>query len=173
VNVSDQVEFDRIFPPGLHTLTLEVRDQSGGVSSASVRFRVRFVEISVIIGLDKLDVVSGDKTDIIVTMSNIGDASAEELTLEVLVDGKSIGTKSYAEIAAGSGIKEIFAWKATRGQHTITVTAGEESWTREVTVQKAPEAASTTDISTILWPLMIVVVAVVLVAFGAYALRRR
>ena len=173
VNVSDQVEFDRIFPPGLHTLTLEVRDQSGGVSSASVRFRVRFVEISVLIGMDKLEVVAGDKTDIIVTMSNVGDATAEELTLEVLVDGKSIGTKSYAEIAAGGGIKEVFAWKATRGQHTITATAGEQSWTKEVTVQKAPEATNAMDYGAILWPLIIVIVAVALVAFGAVVLRKK
>jgi hypothetical protein len=173
VNVSDQAEFERAFPAGLHQLTLEVRDRSGGVSSASVRFRVRYIEISALIGVDRLEITAGDRVEVIITLSNTGDAPASEVGLEVLVDGQSIGTKTYGELAAGGGAKDLFNWKAVRGTHTITAKVGEQSWTREITVQKAPEVKSTSDIGAMLWPAMIILVAVALVAFGAVALRRK
>jgi hypothetical protein len=173
VNVSDQAEFERAFPAGLHQLTLEVRDRSGGVSSASVRFRVRYIEISALIGVDRLEITAGDRVEVIITLSNTGDAPASEVGLEVLVDGQSIGTKTYGELAAGGGAKDLFNWKAVRGTHTITAKVGEQSWTREVTVQKAPEVKSASDIGAMLWPAMIILVAVALVAFGAVALRRK
>jgi hypothetical protein len=173
VNVSDQVEFDRAFPPGIHTLTFAARDPSGGVSSTSVRFRVRFVEISVLIGFDRLETVSGDNVDLVITLSNVGDATANEVELEVLVDGKSLGTKSYAEITAGGGSKELFKWKATRGEHTVTAKVGDQTWTKGITVAKAPEVKSSTEYGTYLWPALIIVVAVVIVSFGAAVLRKK
>jgi hypothetical protein len=173
VNVSAQVQFDRAFPPGLHTVTLEVRDRSGGVSTASVRFRVRYVELSVLVGMDRLEIVAGDKTSIVVTLSNVGDAAAGETTLDVQVDGKSIGTKTYSEILAGGGAKEVFPWTAVRGTHTITARVGDQTWTKEITVQKAPEVKATTDYAAMMWPTLLVIVMVGLVAFGALSLRRK
>jgi hypothetical protein len=172
VNVSDQADFTRSFPPGLHTITLEVRDRSGGMSSASVRFRVRYVEISVLIGVDRLELAAGDKVQVIVTLSNTGDAAAADVGLDVTVDGQSLGTKSYSEMLAGGGAKEIFTWKAVRGTHTITAKVGEQTWTKEVTVQKAAEVKTTTDYG-FLWPTTILLVAVALVVFGAVAMRKK
>jgi hypothetical protein len=173
VNVSDQVQFDRAFPPGLHTVTLEVRDRSGGVSTASVRFRVRYVELSVLIAMDRLEIVAGDKTSVVVALSNAGDAAAGETTLEVQIDGKSLGTKTYTELLAGGGAKEYFTWKAVKGTHIITAKVGGQTWTKEITVQKAPEVTAATDYATIMWPTMLVLMLVVLVAFGAFALRKK
>jgi hypothetical protein len=120
-----------------------------------------------------LETVAGDKVDIIVTMSNVGDDNATDLNMDVLVDGKSIGTKTYADIAAGGGSKELFKWKAMKGVHTITVKVGEQTWTKDITVQKAPDVISTTDIATYALPLMIIIVAVALVSFGAVVLRKK
>jgi hypothetical protein len=173
VNVSDQVQFDRAFPPGLHTVTLEVRDRSGGVSTASVRFRVRYFELSVLVGMDRLEIVAGDKASVVITLSNTGDAAAGETALDVLIDGKSIGTKTYSEILAGGGAKEVFPWTAVRGTHTITARVGDQTWTKEITVQKAPEVKTTTDYAAMMWPTLLVIVMVGLVAFGALSLRRK
>jgi uncharacterized membrane protein len=173
VNVSDQVQFDRAFPPGLHTVTLEVRDRSGGVSTASIRFRVRFIEISIQVGLDRLEIVAGDQAQVVITLSNIGDAPAGETTLDVQIDGRSIGTRTYPEILAGGGAKEVFPWKAVRGAHTITATVGGQASTKEITVERAPEAATTTDYAGMAGPAFLVLVAVALVAFGAASLRKR
>jgi len=106
VNVSDQMEFDRAFSPGIHTLTVEVRDPSGGRSTASVTFRVRYVEISVVVGLDRLDVVAGNKIDVIVTMSNIGDANSTNLPLTMTVDGANIGSATIGNVTAGGAQKQ-------------------------------------------------------------------
>jgi len=111
--------------------------------------------------------------DIITTLSNIGDTNATDVGLEVLVDGRSLGTKSYADLEAGGGAKEIFKWKAVAGTHTITAKVGEQTWTKEVTVQKAPEVKNTLDLSTFILPGLILVALIALAGFGTYALRRK
>jgi hypothetical protein len=172
-NVSDQVEFDRPFAPGLHTVTLEVRDGAGGVATAAVRFRVRYVEISVLVGLDRFEVRAGDKVEIIVTMSNIGDANATDLALDVSVDGVSVGSSTVTGLKAGGAERELYTWKAAKGTHTIVARVGDRTWTREVTVGAASGAVTTGGIGDYVWPAAMIAVIVVLAAFGAMALGRK
>jgi len=138
-----------------------------------VRFRVRYVELSILIAMDRLEISAGDKTSVVVALANVGDAAAGETTLDVQIDGKSLGTKTYTELLAGGGAKEYFAWKAVKGTHIITAKVGDQTWTKEITVQKAPEVTAATDYAAIMWPAMLVVMLVVLVAFGAFAMRRK
>lgn len=173
VNVSDQMEFERAFPPGIHTLTLEVRDQSGGKATSTVRFRVRFIEMSVAVGLDRLDLQAGDKVEVVLTMSNVGDTNATDVPVELQVDGRIIGTTTIKDLAAGGVAKAAFLWKATSGPHTLTAKVGEGTWTKEVTVAKAPPPPPAAGIGEFVWPIVIVVMAVGLVGFGAMALRRK
>jgi hypothetical protein len=173
VNVSDQMEFDRAFSPGIHTIVLEVRDTSGGMNSTAVRFRVRYIEISTVIGLDRFEVQAGSKVSVIVTMSNIGDANASDLPLTVTVDGTSIGISTITAIRAGGAEKQIFDWKATKGTHTIAAKIGDQTWTKQVTVEAAPPPPPAAGIGDYVWPIVIVVIVIGLVGFGAMALRKK
>ena len=173
VNVSDQVDFERAFPPGLHTLTVWVADRSGGLASATVHFRVRYTEIATAIGLDTFDVQAGNKVSIVLTMSNVGDLNATEVPVELLVDGKSMGTTTVKEIGAGGVEKAVFQWKATRGPHTITAKIGEQTWTKEIAVAAAPAPPPGVGIADYLWAIILVVIAVGLVAFGFMVLKKK
>jgi hypothetical protein len=173
VNVSDQTEFDRTFPPGLHTITLEVRDRAGATASAMVRFRVRYVEISTAIGLDRFEVQAGNKVSVILTMSNMGDANATNLAVEVLVDGRSIGTTTVKDLRPGGVEKAVFEWTATKGPHTITAKVGDKTWTKGITVSAAPPPPPSAGIGDYAGTIVIVVIVVALVAFGGMVLRRK
>jgi hypothetical protein len=171
VNVSDQMEFERAFPPGLHTITLEVRDQTG--ASATVRFRVRYIEISTSIGLDKFDVQAGNRVLVILTMSNIGDANATDLPVSVKVDGTSIGATTIKDFSPGGLEKVVFEWKATKGPHTITATVGEKTWTKQITVAAAAAPPASGGIGDYIWTILIVVIAIALIGFGFWVFKRK
>jgi hypothetical protein len=173
VNVSDQMEFERAFPPGIHTLTLEVRDKSGGKASATVRFRVRYVEISVSVGMDRLEAQAGSKVEIVLTMTNVGDTNATDVPVDVQVDGVSIGTTTIQDMRPGGVEKVLYQWKATKGPHTITAKVGDKTWTKQVSVAAAPAPPPASGISDYIWPIVLVVIAVGLSAFGAMVLRKR
>jgi hypothetical protein len=173
VNVSDQMDFERAFPPGLHTITLEVRDKAGAAASSTVRFRVRYVEISTAIGLDRFEVQAGSKVTVILTMSNMGDANATDLAVDVSVDGKSIGTTTIKDLRPGGVEKSIFEWKATKGPHTITAKVGDKTWTKEVSVAAAPAPPPSAGIGDYAWTIIIVVIVIGLVAFGGMVLKRK
>lgn len=174
VNISNAMEFDRPFNHGIHTVVLSVADQSGGINETSVRFRVRWTEISLVVGLDRLDVAGNDKVTVIVTMTNVGDTnSSSELMLELLVDGKSVGSKPLASIAAGGAAKETFTWKAVKGAHTITAKVGDQTWNKPVTVAPPPAAAGGLNMADYALPIVIILVAVVLAAWGMMALRKK
>jgi len=174
VNISTTMEFDRPFNHGIHTVVLSVADQSGGINETSVRFRVRWTEISLVVGLDRLDVAGNDKVTVIVTMTNVGDTnSSSELMLELLVDGKSVGSKPLSSIGAGAAAKETFIWKAVKGAHTITAKVGDQTWQKPVTVAPPPAAAGGPNIADFALPIMIILVAVVLAAWGMMALRKK
>jgi hypothetical protein len=173
INVSDQMEFERAFPPGLHTLTLEVRDRSGGGASTTVRFRVRFVEISTAIGLDRFEVQAGNRVSIILTMSNIGDANGTDVPVEVSVDGSVIGTTTIKDLRPGGVDKLVYMWKATKGPHTIKAKVGEDTWTKQITVAAAPAPPPSAGIGDYAWTIIIVVIVVALLAFGMMALKKK
>ena len=176
VVLSTQMEFERTFAPGLHTITLYVLDPYGGLNSTTVRFRVRNVELAGIIGLDRLDIKPGDKVSIIATLSNIGDANSTSFNVEVLVDGTSLGSKSIAQLNAGSAQRETFAWKAGKaGNHTVVLKVGEKSWQKTIYVES--RAVETTDTAAgtneAIGMMLILVVMVVLLAFGIAMMRRK
>jgi len=173
VNVSDQKEFERPFPPGLHTLTLEVRDPSGGLATATVHFRVRFWEISVAIGVDRLEISAGDRMSLVLTMTNVGDTNATDVPVELLVDGQSIGTTKVADFRPGAVERAIFEWKATKGPHTITARVAGGTVTKEITVEAAPPPPPGAGIADLAWPVVLVVVLVALVAFGGMVLKKK
>jgi hypothetical protein len=173
VNVSDQMEFDRAFSPGIHTIVLEVRDGSGGTSSTAVRFRIRYIELSTFVEVDRLDLRSGDRVSVIITTSNTGDAAAANLSLTVTVDGKNIGSSTITGIDAGRAHKETYEWKTTKGVHTITAKIGDQTWSKQVTVEPSPAPPASTGIGDYLWMTVIVVIVIGLVGFGAIALRRK
>jgi hypothetical protein len=177
VVLSTQTEFERTFAPGIHTITLYALDSFGGMNSTTVRFRVRSVEVAGIIGLDRLDLNPGVKVNIIATLSNIGDANASNVNVEVLVDGVSLGSKSIAQLNAGSAQRETFAWKANKvGNHTVVLKVGEKSWQRTVYVEAANTAVSSDSgagTNEAIGMMLIVVVMVVLLAFGFMMMRRK
>jgi hypothetical protein len=177
VILSTQMEFEKTFAPGIHTITLYALDSYGGSNSTTVRFRVRSVEVAGIIGLDRLDLNPGVKVNIIATLSNIGDANASNVNVEVLVDGTSLGSKSIAQLNAGSAQRETFAWKANKvGNHTVVLKVGEKSWQRTVYVEAANTAVSSDSAAganEAIGMMLIVVVMVVLLAFGFMMMRRK
>jgi len=173
VLVSDQAVFDRAFSHGLHTLTLEVRDHEGAASQATVHFRVRWVEMSLVMGLDKLDAAAGDKVTITVTLSNTGDTKVSEQKLDIMVDGKKIATEDLPMMAAGGSYKTQFQWKAVKGPHTITAVIGDQSWNQPASVGAEKTAAAGSALNDMLWLGLIVVLAVVLLVWGRYALGKK
>ena len=173
VMVSDQAVFDMPFTHGLHTLVLEVRDHAGAVSEATVHFRVRWVELSLVIGLDRLDAAAGDNIGIMVTMSNAGDTGAGTRTLDILVDGKKIAGEDLPALAAGESYKAQFQWKATKGAHTITAKIGDQSWNQPVSVAGAKQAAAGAQMGDYLWLVLIAALAVALAVWGRSAVGKK
>jgi len=171
--LSDQESFDMAFPHGLHTVTLEVRDHAGATSQAAVHFRVRWVELSLVMGLDKAQPGAGDKVTIIVTMGNTGDTKAQDRRLDILVDGKKVAGEDLPLLGAGGSYRTQFQWKAVKGAHTITAVIGEQSWNQPVTVSAEGTTAAGAAANDIMWLALIAVMAVALAAWGGYALRKR
>jgi hypothetical protein len=173
VMVSDQAVFDMAFTHGLHTLTLEVRDHAGAVSQATVHFRVRWAELSLVMGLDRPDASAGDNVAIIVTLGNSGDTRAGEQRLDILVDGKKIASEDLTALGAGGSYKTQFQWKATKGAHTITAVIGDQSWNQPVSVAGGKTAAGGAVFNDLLWMVLIIVLAVALAIWGRYALGKQ
>ncbi len=171
--LSNASEFQMALSPGIHIVELQVTDVMGGRNITSVRFRVRYVELAVILGLSRVDLRAGDKVELIVTLANIGDANASDIGLEVQVDGQGLGSWSVKSLKAGETVRELFEWKATRGEHTFTARVGEKSWTKSVVVEPAPVAEAGPGAETYLWPLLLIILAVLMVAWGAAVLRKR
>ena len=172
-NISDQSEFDRPFLHGIHTIVLEVSDGLGGVNQSTIRIQVHWVELSLVIGLDRLDVVAGDKVQVIITLTNVGDTnSSASSKVELMVDGKAVDSGNITAITAGGTTKLQFAWKATKGAHTMTAKIGEQSWNKPVNVAAAPAGEQGISVDIIV-PILIVVVAVGLAAWGYLLLRKK
>jgi PKD repeat protein len=173
VLLSDQAEFDMAFTHGIHTITLDVRDHAGATSQATVHFRVRWVQISLVMGLDRTEPAAGDRVTIIVTMGNTGDTRAAQQQLDILVDGKKVATGDLPALSSGASYKTQFEWKATKGDHTITAVAGGQSWNQPVTVSAAKQAAAGTQTTDYLWMAMIAAIAVGLALWGRSATGRK
>jgi hypothetical protein len=171
--VSDQAVFDMPFTHGFHTLVLEVRDRSGATNEATVHFRVRWVEFSLVLGLDKLDPSAGDAVGIIVTLRNVGDTGAKEQKLQILVDGKPVAGEDLPALAAGESARAQFQWKATKGAHTITAKLGDQTWNTPITVAGAKSGTAGPSANDYLWPVLIIVVAAGLVVWGRSVMRRK
>jgi hypothetical protein len=173
IMVSDQAAFDMAFTHGLHTLVLEVRDHAGAVSQATVHFRVRWVELSLVMGLDKLDAHAGDNVMIIVTMGNVGDTRAADQKLDIMVDGKKIASEDLPTLDSSGSYRTQFQWKATKGAHTITAVVGDQSWNQPVSVAGGKTAAAGAAFNDLVWLVLILVLAVALAVWGRYALGKR
>jgi hypothetical protein len=173
IMVSDQAVFDMAFSHGLHTLVLEVRDHAGAVSQATVHFRVRWVELSLVIGLDRLDASAGDDVMIIVTMGNVGDTRAVEQKLDILVDGKIIATEDLPKLDSGGSYRTQFQWKAAKGAHTITAVVGDQSWNEPVSVASGSTAAAGAVTNDMMWLVLILAIAVILAIWGRFALGKK
>ena len=173
IMVSDQAAFDMAFTHGLHTLVLEVRDHAGAVSQATVHFRVRWVELSLVMGLDRLDASAGDNVMIIVTMDNVGDTRAVDQKLDILVDGKNIATEDLPTLDSSGSYRTQFQWKATKGAHTITAVIGDQSWNQPVSVAGGKTAAAGSVTFDMMWLVLILAIAVVLAIWGSYALGKK
>jgi len=126
--------FEGRFSPGEHEVTLEVFDRSGGTNSTSVRFMVRFVDISVSAVVNKKEPRTGDTVTVSATVFNSGDAQAGGVAVEFLVDGKSVERRTVS-VKAGEETKETFSWTATKGPHKFTVRAGSQGWNGTVDVK--------------------------------------
>ncbi|MEM2870294.1 MAG: PKD domain-containing protein [Thermoplasmata archaeon] len=171
--LSNDVEFQRALPRGLHTVTLEVRDPYGATNSTSVRIRVRYIELAVLLGVSRLDPRAGDAIDVVVTFTNIGDAEATDVGLTVLVDGRTLGSDTIKSLAPGGVEVRVFQWKATRGDHTLSAKVGGSEWSKSVTVASAPPPAAGPGVETYMWPSLLIVIAVLLFGWGAMVLRKR
>ncbi|MEM2870296.1 MAG: PKD domain-containing protein [Thermoplasmata archaeon] len=171
--LSSEAQFQTALPRGLHTIVLEVTDVMGAKNSTSVRVRVRYVEIAVIMGLSRMDIRAGDRVEVIVTVTNIGDAPAAELSVELLVDGRSLGTESIPALGAGETVRQFFQWKAVKGEHTFTAKIGESSWEKVAVVEPAPPVEAGAGVEAYLWPLLIIVLIVLLIAWGAVVMRKK
>jgi hypothetical protein len=173
VLLSDRESFDTAFSHGLHTVVLEVRDHEGATSRATVHFRVRWAELSMVMGLDRAQPAAGDKVVIVVTLSNTGDTGAADQKLVILVDGKRLASEDLPVLNAGGSFKTQFEWKAVKGAHTITAVIGDKSWNEPVSVAGERTAAAGASASGMLWMVLIFAVAVLLAVWGRYALGKR
>jgi hypothetical protein len=173
VLLSDQATFERAFSHGIHTVTLEVRDPDGATGRATVHFRVRWSELSLVMGLDRAQPAAGDRVTVVVTISNTGDTNAAEPKIAILVDGKALAGEDLPEIAAGGSHRTQFQWKAVKGAHTITAVIGDQSWNQPVTVSEGNTAASGAVANELLLMAVMVVLAVALAGWGIFALRKR
>jgi hypothetical protein len=172
-NFSDKPNLDMQFTHGIHTIVLEVRDSFGGTSQATVHFKVRWVELSLVIAIDPTEVSAGTKMDIIVTMSNVGDIDSAGLTLGLLIDGKPLQSRDVSALSAGGSSKQLFQWKATKGPHTITANIGDQTWNQAITVGGAKATTAANPIGDYLPFALIILVAVGLVAWGVWALGKK
>jgi hypothetical protein len=172
-NFSDKLDLDMQFTHGIHTIVLEVRDRFGGTSQATVHFKVRWVELSLVIAVDPTEVTAGTNMDIIVTMSNVGDIDSSDLTLELLIDGKPLQSRDVSALSAGGSSKQLFQWKATKGSHSITAKIGDQPWNKAITVDAAKATTAPNPIGDILPFALIILVAVGLVAWGVWALGKK
>jgi subtilase family serine protease len=134
---------------------------------------VRWVELSLVMGLDRLDASAGDDVMIIVTMGNVGDTRAVEQRLDILVDGKIIATEDLPKLDSGGSYRTQFQWKAAKGAHTVTAVVGDQSWNEPVSVASGSTAAAGAVTNDMMWLVLILAIAVILAIWGRYALGKK
>ena len=139
--ISTSRDFEARFAHGVHELLLEVTDSNRAVNRTSVKFTVRFIRLVPNIDWDRRVPVEGDRMTFTAWVNNTGDALATGVEVEFLVDRVSLGRQTIESIAGGGIGSSDFAWKAKKGEHSLTVKIGDRSWNSTVTVAAKPTAA--------------------------------
>ena len=65
--------------------------------------------------------IEGEKVDIIVSVGNTGDATAMNVVVAFLIDGKAAASQSLDQIAAGSARNATLSWTFPAGEHSVRV----------------------------------------------------
>jgi hypothetical protein len=171
--------------PGAYTATLNVTDQSGNWEHAtSVQLSVRGVNLAITnIYFDKTKVKADEKLHIQVNITNsqfgqTSGADANDITISLFKDGKSIGTQTL-DYLAYEGFEIInFTWKASGDVKTYTMRANitlinstwELNWEDNERERKIDLEETPSDVALYI---TIVLIIVVIVVFVLIFLRRR
>ena len=85
-----------------------------------------------------LDPEDGDRLTVTVTLKNTGDASAENITVKIIVDNKLKETIDAGTVGPGGSVTRSYNWTAKEGSHTITINMtylnGADQTEREISV---------------------------------------
>ena len=171
--LSTASEFEMLFAAGEHDIGLEVTDGNGGFNSTTVHFKIHFIEITGSVEVDKTSLTQDDIVTVTATINNMGDVPANSLTLEFLVDNKSVETKNLASVDAGGAEQMSFTWKTGKGSHTLSVRVDNQTWSKSIDVKPKALGIVGSDSAGWLFPLIIVLVICAAVGTGAYADARK
>jgi len=172
-DISTMQEFEMRFPAGEHEVTMEVTDALGGVNTSSIKFVVRFIRLTANMSIDKQKYTEGDMASITATVSNLGDARAQDVPVEFIVDNRTVETKTINGIDGGGADVAKFDWKTVKGPHTLTIRVGNETWntTVKVDARLIPGVAGGT--ATLIAISLILILIIACVAGGAYVYYRK
>lgn len=161
--------FTMRFSPGTHNITLVVQDGAGGRNTAVVQLSIHYFDLRYDIALENGTYAENDELKIGVQIRNAGDADSGPVKLTLLIDGKMVLERDKSPIGAGRTEKDSLSWKAQKGSHTLTVLAGNQTWSRTVNIQAQKEIIGLGDSS---W-LVLVPILVVAVILATILVKRR
>ena len=120
------------FAPGNYTLEVSV-DYGNAVAESNESNNRLARSVAILEPVEKRAVLSvgeiffagqrveGDQVDIIVSVGNTGDATAMNVVVAFLIDGKAAASQNLDQIAAGSSRNATLTWTFPAGEHTVRV----------------------------------------------------
>jgi len=126
---------DKQLSEGSHTITLLVEDAYGGTHETTVLLLVKaYLPLVTIEGIELNNdaPVQGDKVRITVSLTNLGEAKAEGVTVHILVDGVELATDTVS-LDIGASRTVTATWTSEPGTHEISVEAADDA--SSITVQ--------------------------------------
>jgi len=114
--------FDNL-TPGLHSIQLFVRDDEGAWSLPA-KTAILLTKLDLVVedfNVNADDVTEGETVRITVTLRNIGNGDAKNVSLRFLLDGKELEIIRIPFIIAGEAMSCQADWTALSGSHEISV----------------------------------------------------
>ncbi|MBM4248117.1 MAG: hypothetical protein FJ149_01505 [Euryarchaeota archaeon] len=120
------------FAPGIYTLEATV-DYGNAVAESNETNNRLAVSLTILgpeVRLAKLSVgeisfagerVEGRKVDIVVPIANTGNATALDVVVSFIIDGKTAATRNLDQIPAGTSRNATLTWTFPSGDHTVKV----------------------------------------------------
>jgi len=118
-----QQAFDKRLSEGMHTITLEVTDEYGGIHTLAVEINVKpLLPEPFVVGHDSTVERPVDKDMIryTITLDNRGEAIAQGIEVKFFVDDE-LERSDVVSVSVGNQVEVRFTWEAEVGAHTIRI----------------------------------------------------